>query len=302
MSWTTIMSLLLRRIKRLASFKLCSSGMSIAIGMVLLYRYIITTERYQHHQCHNSCLREELNATIAEANQSIIPSPFLWRKDNKKHFLSTTNLEGKFVEYSVARMGLQSLDQIPSLDPSLGMVVNDVLSFQYYLNINKNLLAQSCLKWTEGPLNNSTETTLLVVVVSAVGHFERRSLIRKTWATWGDEQKNWVQVVFLVGLSSASDETQRLVNESSLHGDLVQVNVIDSYSNLTLKSVALLHWTHTHCQSAKWILKCDDDLYVNFHFLRDTITLRLPNGSDKLYGSGVKADSPKRSKGSNFII
>ena len=288
------MSTLLRRLKRLTTHPLCLnlSALAIVIGIMLLYRHHMLTTKRNQQQCDNCLLRNELNITMAKANELMILSPLTWRK--RKNFLLARNLEEKYVEYSIRRMGLKPLDHITPLDPHLGHVVNDVTHFRYPLDVDDNLLKQTCEKWTKDPAINST---LLVVVISAVAHFKQRQIIRQTWARQNAEivTANWVQVIFLVGLSSKKNETQRLTNESLLHGDLVQVNVIDTYSNLTSKSVALLHCTRTHCHNVDWILKCDDDLYVNFNFLRETL-LKLPNRADQLYGAGVIRDSPKRSK------
>jgi hypothetical protein len=66
---------------------------------------------------------------------------------------------------------------------------------------------------------------------------------------------------------------------------LVQVNVVDSYANLTLKSIALLHWAHGHCPGAQLVFKCDDDNYINWNVLSKI----LPNLNDtrSIYGTPV---------------
>ena len=59
----------------------------------------------------------------------------------------------------------------------------------------------------------------------------------------------------------------RLLSEASLHGDILQADFLDSYHNLTLKSVAMLRWFSTVCPSSRgsaapprYLLKTDDDM------------------------------------------
>jgi len=45
--------------------------------------------------------------------------------------------------------------------------------------------------------------------------------------------------------------------------DVVQGNFVESYQNMTLKSLLGLQWAAEHCQAAKYLFKCDDDMVVN---------------------------------------
>lgn len=56
-----------------------------------------------------------------------------------------------------------------------------------------------------------------------------------------------VKIVFLVGQPTNND-TQTLINaESDLNGDLIQESFLDSYNNLTLKTIMMLKWVNTNC-------------------------------------------------------
>jgi len=44
---------------------------------------------------------------------------------------------------------------------------------------------------------------------------------------------------------------------------------VDTYRNLTYKGVAALRWVDTYCSQATFVLKTDDDIFVNmFSLLR----------------------------------
>nr|XP_019544960.2 uncharacterized protein LOC109415532 isoform X1 [Aedes albopictus] len=61
------------------------------------------------------------------------------------------------------------------------------------------------------------------------------------------------------------DELQaRIVNESEVYGDIIQESFVDSYNNLTLKTIMMLKWVTNNCDGrVKYIMKCDDDTFVN---------------------------------------
>jgi len=68
------------------------------------------------------------------------------------------------------------------------------------------------------------------------------------------------------------------------YGNIIQMNLIDHYHNLTLKAVGLLNWLNINCPQVLYILKCDDDVYVNvpnfFALLRG-----IPSKELAIYGS-----------------
>ena len=45
----------------------------------------------------------------------------------------------------------------------------------------------------------------------------------------------------------------------------------DTYRNLTLKTVMGLKWSAIFCPQAKFVMKTDDDIFVNLPFLHDAI-------------------------------
>ncbi|XP_077525492.1 beta-1,3-galactosyltransferase 1-like isoform X1 [Amblyomma americanum] len=101
---------------------------------------------------------------------------------------------------------------------------------------------------------------LLIFVTSAPSHREARDAIRDTWGLHSYLAHRNSKVMFLLGRSPYDPEIKA---ESQVHGDIVQGDFIDSYDNLTLKSVMMLHWTRSFCPDVEYILKTDDDVYVN---------------------------------------
>ena len=113
---------------------------------------------------------------------------------------------------------------------------------------------------------------LLVFVLSAVPHLSRRMLIRETW---GDTSQfaSGVRVVFVMGTATGSHNT--VAYENSLYGDIVQKDFKDTYHNLTHKTVAGLSWVSTYCTKATFVLKSDDDIFVNMFALLKHLQARV---------------------------
>ena len=108
---------------------------------------------------------------------------------------------------------------------------------------------------------------LLIFVTSAVPNKMLRMAIRKSWGnTEQDLLKSKVKVVFLVGRERRDTHQQDLVEESKEYGDILQEGFIDTYANLSIKSVVLLQWFSLNCNNSvqtKYVLKTDDDMFVN---------------------------------------
>ncbi|XP_048479178.1 beta-1,3-galactosyltransferase 2 isoform X2 [Plutella xylostella] len=88
------------------------------------------------------------------------------------------------------------------------------------------------------------------------------------------------KVAFLLGLpndpkSNNSNLQLKIEEEVAKYGDIIQENFIDSYNNLTLKSIMMLKWVTHHCNdSLRYILKSDDDMYINMPNLMATLKNR----------------------------
>ena len=80
---------------------------------------------------------------------------------------------------------------------------------------------------------------LLSLVISAPGHNMSRDAIRAGWGSYTHGRKD-MDVVFMVGRSEDHDED--IAQEAETHGDLVQMDIEDTYENLSLKTISALQW------------------------------------------------------------
>jgi hypothetical protein len=105
------------------------------------------------------------------------------------------------------------------------------------------------------------------------------------------------------GFNSNLEIQNRILNESLEFGDIIQEDFVDSYNNLTLKSVFLLKWVTNNCidkgklkkgssdstdnnfffLSVKFLVKCDDDTFLNIPNLLHVLT----GGTIPIYNSTI---------------
>jgi hypothetical protein len=173
-----------------------------------------------------------------------------------------------YTQYTVARLGLSPIKNAKPLKPELGPVINDVLSFRYPINLPSS---HSC------PVNISASKNLFIALISAPGHFQQRNNIRKTWHVHLKKLEiskllGWVRIGFFLGLTDNSTIQKRVKEESQSHGDVIQIEMDDSYRNLTLKGIAVLNWVRQNCPKVDLVFKVDDDVYVNVHNLVHFVT------------------------------
>lgn len=105
---------------------------------------------------------------------------------------------------------------------------------------------------------NNNDDFLVAIVCISVDNFKQRKIIRQTWSKFDS-----LKTVFLLGRSLNKSVNILVEEESKIYMDLVQQDFIDSYFNLTLKTIMGLKWISQFCPNVKYVLKIDDDVVVN---------------------------------------
>lgn len=116
----------------------------------------------------------------------------------------------------------------------------------------------------------SGDIFLLVYVHSAPRHFKQRMAIRETWGNAGNFPDIVIKVIFLCGIIPTDEGPsiqEALLLEADTYGDIVQEDFVDSYRNLTYKGIMGLKWVASHCRHAEFLLKSDDDIFINIFSL-----------------------------------
>lgn len=112
---------------------------------------------------------------------------------------------------------------------------------------------------------------LITMVTSAPANQMARQAIRDTWGGEVEVKGLRVMTFFMVGVASDPGLAKLLIEEARERGDLIQGRFLDTYSNLTLKTLSMLGWARRFCPQAHFVAKVDDDVLFNpsalLHFL-----------------------------------
>ena len=118
--------------------------------------------------------------------------------------------------------------------------------------------------------------------------FEQRNSVRETWKAF--DQSHSVKVVFVLGLpqlhlTKKGMKLQEAVEtESRQHEDILQEGFVDTYQNLTLKSMFSLKFADEYLRNrTDWVMLVDDDSYVNIPQLLTFLNL-VPNPRNDIIG------------------
>ncbi|XP_038218171.1 beta-1,3-galactosyltransferase 5-like [Zerene cesonia] len=139
---------------------------------------------------------------------------------------------------------------------------------------------------------------LVVLVTSAPGHSAARDAVRLTWGHYAARR----DVAFGFVLGAPPAELRAAVDaEDALYGDLIVGRFVDSYSNLTLKTLSMLEWVDTYCPRAPRLLKTDDDMFINIPRLLRFAAARA-NATNTIWGKVIKKSLPKRTSKSKYYV
>ncbi|XP_013061901.2 beta-1,3-galactosyltransferase 5-like [Biomphalaria glabrata] len=128
---------------------------------------------------------------------------------------------------------------------------------------------------------SSSPPYLLVLQMSVPSEINARNAVRETWASVASGRK-WpnrvvnadVKVVFVIGHGTSNDtriDKEAVSAESATHGDILYLDMMESYRNLTLKVVSSLYWVKVTCPGVRFVAKVDVDTFVNVPLLVDTL-------------------------------
>lgn len=129
------------------------------------------------------------------------------------------------------------------------------------------LLDNSNICNTSTILGYEPEIDVLIFITSAHAHQAQRSVMRNTWLSVANSNRGSIRYAFLLGQSPDQSNNVELKEEHDIHNDIIQGDFIDSYKNLTYKTMMALTWAKSRCAHAWHVLKTDDDVYINIQGL-----------------------------------
>ena len=140
---------------------------------------------------------------------------------------------------------------------------------------------------------------LFLAVMVRPNGFVRRDLIRKTWYRDFIHKQSLIQLRFFVGTHNLEkDLLDMLQREQAVHRDVVMLDqLVDSYENLTQKTVQTMKWAAQHVNFT-YYLKCDDDSYPMLNSIVSELQERRETGH--LYWGHFFVDLHVPTRGKNF--
>ncbi|XP_026294292.1 beta-1,3-galactosyltransferase 6 [Frankliniella occidentalis] len=140
----------------------------------------------------------------------------------------------------------------------------------------------------------SSKKTLLIIILSAPDHVEKRHALRRTWLSLIDHDH--AKYLFSIGTKSMSkNELNKLQIEHQHYSDLLILpEVEEDYNLLTKKLLVSLSWADSNFEF-DFVLKVDDDSYVNIRNLMKELMQKAD--ADKLYWGYFNGRAQVRQKG-----
>lgn len=147
--------------------------------------------------------------------------------------------------------------------------------------------------------NMGENVKLLIAITSAPSHESARLAVRETWGHFAIRKD--IVVAFMLGATSNQTVNNRIEAEQQIYGDIIRGKFVDTYDNLTLKTISMLEWVDNFCSRAQFVLKTDDDMFINVSRLLEFIARHKPE-ERTIYGRLARKWKPIRNKKSKYYI
>lgn len=215
-----------------------------------------------------------------------VPTTFL-NDSTIEPVLTPSSFPDIYTEYTITRLQMKPLIGVRAIRPGFGDVINNV-TVSYSISLDK------CKE-------KSKLNALFIGIVSAPENYDRRNSIRQTWLSHLYEEHyhrylmDVVGVAFLIGKTSNESTQTRIEEEAVRYKDILQFGIMDDYYKLSAKAAAFLDWINNNCNTADFVLKVDDDVFVNVQNLATNLADISPL-ENNIYGRIARNLFPNRGK------
>ena len=147
----------------------------------------------------------------------------------------------------------------------------------------------SSSKWPKILINNQNACKLndtvfiLCMIHSHRNNYLRRQAMRDTWLKFNKfnlhddlnlslnlTKQNYEMIhLFVIGNDQQNNSTTAATSndiikqEADNYNDIIMIDTIDTYQNLFYKHLTVINWIMDNCQNATYVIKLDDDVFVN---------------------------------------
>ncbi|XP_058491214.1 beta-1,3-galactosyltransferase 2 isoform X2 [Solea solea] len=174
--------------------------------------------------------------------------------------------------------------------------INNIRHGPFHYIINE---PDKCVKMSPAPF-------LVLLIATEARKVEARNAIRQTWGNESVSPALGFIRLFMLGKSEGELgllQQRMLEAESQRHHDIIQQDFLDSYKNLTIKTLMGMNWVAMHCPQASYVMKTDSDMFVNTEYLIYKL-LRPDLNPKKHYftGNNMRGFAPNRNKNSKWYM
>ncbi|NXL79235.1 B3GT2 galactosyltransferase, partial [Leptocoma aspasia] len=147
-------------------------------------------------------------------------------------------------------------------------------------------------------------TPFLVLLISTrAAELQHRRAIRQSWGSEAAVPGADVVRLFMLGLEAKGADGDLLLRESEQYHDIIQQDFLDTYNNLTLKTLMGMRWVASYCSGTRFAMKTDSDVFVNTMLLIEKLLRPLPPPTQNYFtGHLMKGHKPIRNKASKWHI
>ena len=185
----------------------------------------------------------------------------------KNHEIKKPSTSDQIMQYP---LNIDMQDVIRRIDANEPVTVKPINSHDFRYIYNPSFRCE---------MDHGTYPFVVILVKSARENFKNRKTIRRTWGNV-TEYNNTVQVVFLLG--DSNKHRKQVAEEYNNFTDIVNEDFVDTYMNLTYKTIMGYRWAVKFCSNSKFFLFVDDDYFINvkniIQFLRNTRDKNLYTG------------------------
>ncbi|NXH95114.1 B3GT2 galactosyltransferase, partial [Pachycephala philippinensis] len=148
------------------------------------------------------------------------------------------------------------------------------------------------------------KTPFLVLLVSTTAaELHYRKAIRESWGNEAAVPGVNIVRLFLLGIGTKDADEEVVLRESEEYHDIIQQDFLDTYNNLTLKTLMGMRWVASYCNGTRFAMKTDTDVFVNTVYLVEKLLKPLPPLTENYFtGFLMTGNTPIRNKDSKWYI
>ena len=103
----------------------------------------------------------------------------------------------------------------------------------------------------------------LIIIHTRIDEQDQRNALRQTWLQLAKNRSTGY--IFLIGSSNNGTPTiqKKFISEALAYRDILQSDFLDTYRNLTIKTISGLKWAVQNCPDIEYIIRADADVFLN---------------------------------------